>query len=88
MDLQPMQNKIYEIRGYRIMPDFDLAELYEVEASVLNQSANRKPERFHPDFMFQLTEREWDNISSQFVITSKAKRSPFAFACSQFIRTV
>jgi hypothetical protein len=65
------------------MLDFDLASLYEVETRVLNQSVKRNIRRFPEDFMFQLTELEWDNISSQFVTTSRLKRPksalPFAF---------
>ena len=79
MDLQPIQNKIYEIRGYKVMLDFDLAELYEVETRVLNQAVKRNPKRFPPDFMFQLTSEEWERISSQFVMTSRAKRPKSAF---------
>lgn len=55
--------------------DFDLAEIYEVETRVLNQSVkldiNRNIERFPSDFMFQLTKEEWQNMSSQFVMTSR-----------------
>jgi len=83
MDLQPIQNKIYEIRGFKVMLDFDLAEIYEIETRVLNQAVKRNVERFPDDFMFQLTRSEWKNMSSQFVMTSRSKRPkssiPFAF---------
>ncbi|MCD8043077.1 MAG: ORF6N domain-containing protein [Tannerellaceae bacterium] len=83
MDLQHIQSKIFEIRGYKVMLDFDLAEMYQVETRVLNQSVKRNIERFPNDFMFQLTLQEWENISSQFVTTSRLKRPksalPFAF---------
>ena len=50
-----IQNKIYEIRGVKVMLDFDLAEMYGVETKVLNQSVKRNIRRFPDDFMFQLT---------------------------------
>jgi len=76
LQIQPadIQNKIYIIRGQRIMIDSDLAEIYGVETRVLNQSVKRNIERFPEDFMFQLTEIEWQYMSSQFVMTSKSKR--------------
>ena len=83
MDLQPIQSKIFEIRGYRVMLDFDLAGIYQVETRILNQAVKRNIERFPEDFMFQLTQTEWQNMSSQFVMTSRAKRPksalPLAF---------
>lgn len=66
-------NKIYEIRDHKVMLDNDLAELYGVETKVLNQSIRRNFERFPEDFMFQLTESEWESLRSQFV-TSKIGR--------------
>ena len=66
-------NKIYEICGYKVMLDSDLAELYGVETKVLNQSIRRNIERFPENFMFQLTESEWQSLRSQFV-TSKIGR--------------
>ena len=81
--LQLIQSKIYEIRGQKVMLDFDLAEMYEVETRVLNQAVKRNIERFPEDFMFQLTAEEWQNMSSQFVMTSRSKRPktamPLAF---------
>lgn len=65
------------------MLDFDLAELYEVETRVLNQAVKRNIKRFPKGFMFQLTEKEWETMSSQFVMTSPSKRPkaalPLAF---------
>ena len=55
MDIQIIQNKIYEIRGQRVMLDFDLAELYQVTTKVLKQSVRRNSERFPSDFMFEIT---------------------------------
>ncbi len=66
-----IQNLIYEVRGKRVMLDFDLARLYNVETRVLNQAVKRNIKRFPIDFMFQLTKDELDNMSSQFVMTSK-----------------
>ena len=83
MELAEIQSMIYEIRGTRVMLDFDLAELYRVETRVLNQAVKRNIERFPEDFMFQLDTREWENMSSQFVMTSRLKRPktslPYAF---------
>ena len=78
-----IESLIYEIRGMKVMLDFDLAELYQVETRVLNQAVKRNAERFPKDFMFQLTEHEWSLMSSQIVTTSIRKRPksalPFAF---------
>jgi hypothetical protein len=57
MLLVTIQNKIYEVNGVKIMLDFDLAELYEVETRVLNQAIKRNIESFPEDFMFRLTRR-------------------------------
>lgn len=64
-----IENKIYEVGGYNVMFDFDLAELYEVETRVLNQAVKRNIDIFPQDFMFQLTADQWKTISSQFVMT-------------------
>ncbi len=73
-DIQIIQNRIYEVRGQRVMFDFDLAALYGVETRVLNQAVKRNIERFPEDFMFQLEASEWALMSSQFVMTSRMKR--------------
>lgn len=83
MELQVIQNKIYEIRGYRVMLDFDLAEMYGIETRVLKQSVRRNMKRFEgDDFMFELTRDELSR--SQFVILDRRrggniKYLPFAF---------
>lgn len=59
MKLQPIQNKIYEIRGVRVMLDFDLAALYQVTTGNLNKAVKRNIERFPDRFMFQLTKEEF-----------------------------
>ena len=76
-----VQNLIYEIRGQKVMLDFDLARLYQVSTGALNQAVKRNIERFPADFMFRLTGEEVQNMMSQFVISSKRKTSapPFAF---------
>lgn len=86
MQLKNIQSKIYEIRNQKVMFDFDLATLYEVETRVLNQAVKRNSDLFPEDFMFQLTLKELDELyrmSSQFVMTSKQKRpkssTPYAF---------
>ena len=76
-----VQNLIHEFRGQKVMLDFDLARLYQVETRVLNQSVKRNLKRFPPDFMFQLTEDEWLTNSSQIVMTSNRPKTalPYAF---------
>ncbi len=78
-----IQQKIYEIRGEMVMLDFDLAFLYEVDTKTLNQAVKRNEQRFPSDFMFRLTEKEWDDMISKSVILSGYKRNkrliPFAF---------
>lgn len=59
MELSILQSKIHEIRGVKILLDFDLAILYSVETKVLNQSVKRNTIRFPNDFMFQVTLSEW-----------------------------
>jgi len=79
--LTQIKNMIYEIRGQKVMLDSDLASLYGVELRSLNQAVKRNIDRFPSDFMFQLTDEEWKNLRSQFVIFSKDARKykPFAF---------
>ena len=69
-NIEIIKNRIYEVRGQRVMLDRDLAELYGVETRVLNQAVKRNIERFPEDFMFQLTAEERDSMSSQIVMTS------------------
>lgn len=71
MQLQLIQQKIFEIRGQNIMLDFDLAVLYEVETRVLNQAVKRNNDRFPEDFMFRITKKEWSLMRSQSVIASE-----------------
>ncbi|MCO4844695.1 MAG: ORF6N domain-containing protein [Sulfurovum sp.] len=81
--ITPIHHKIYTLRGKQVMLDFDLAELYHVETKVFNQAVKRNIERFPDDFMFQLSEEEYENLRSQFV-TSSLKHGgrrymPYAF---------
>ncbi|RRD60435.1 ORF6N domain-containing protein [Tannerella forsythia] len=62
MELQLIQNKIFEIREQRVMLDYNLAELYEVETRALKQAVKRNIKRFPPDFMFELTKSEWQEL--------------------------
>ena len=70
---QTIENKIYVIRGQKVMLDEDLAELYGIETRLINQAVKRSPERFPGDFMFQLTENEYDSLRSQIVISKKGR---------------
>lgn len=70
--IQSIQNRIYEIRGERVMLDFDLAALYEVEIRVLNQAVKRNIKRFPSDFMFQLTKDEFENLGFQVETTENS----------------
>jgi hypothetical protein len=63
--MQSIQNRIYEIRGQRVMLDRDLAGLYEIETRSLNQAAKRNIRRFPEDFMFRLTKAELETIKRQ-----------------------
>lgn len=81
MEIAVIQSKIYEVRGVKVMLDKDLASLYQVEVRVLNQAVKRNIKRFLSDFMFQLTKEEWENLKSQFVISSWGgiRKLPYAF---------
>ncbi len=70
VDEQLLRNKIYMIRGQQVMLDFDLAEIYGYSTSAFNQQVNRNIEKFDEDFMFRLTQTEFENLMSQNVISS------------------
>ena len=84
-ELTTIQSKIYEIRGQRVMLDFDLAPLYQVQTKVLKQAVRRNIERFPADFMFEITIDEYnslkDSLRSQIVTSNKGgtRYMPFAF---------
>ncbi len=80
-ELIQVKNLIYEIRGYKVMLDSDLASLYEIETKALNQAVKRNIKRFPENFMFQLMKDEWQDLRSQFVTFKKdiRKYSPYVF---------
>ena len=71
MKAQIIQDRIYEVRGEKIMLDFDLAQLYGVETRIFNQAVKRNAASFPKDFMFRLTLKEWKTMMSQIVISSE-----------------
>lgn len=75
MNLHIIHSKIFEIRKQKVMLDFDLAELYEVETRILNQSVKRNIEKFPEDFMFRTSINEWEIIWSQIVTGSDISNS-------------
>ena len=85
MELQIIQNKIYEIRGHKVMLDFDLAVLYQLETKRLKEAVRRNINRFPNDFMFELSETEWNSLRTQFATLKNLARGqhskylPFAF---------
>ena len=78
MNTEIIHNKIYEIRGHKVMLDYEIAEMYEVETKRINEQVKRNIERFPEDFMFQLTENEWEMMRSQIVTTSDSNWSQIA----------
>jgi hypothetical protein len=84
MEIEIVKNSILEIRGKKVILDFELAKLYEVETRVLKQAVRRNMERFPEDFMFTLTTDEWNAQRSQIVMFKRGKGNypkylPFAF---------
>jgi len=73
MQLQQIETKIYDIRGQKVMLDFDLAEMYEVQTKNLNLAVKRNINRFPKDFMFQLSKTEWEVLRLQ-ILTSNSQR--------------
>jgi len=69
--IQSIQNRIYEIRGERVMIDKDLAALYETETKALNLAVKRNIKRFPKDFMFQLSKEEFEDLRFQFETSEK-----------------
>jgi len=80
-ELEIITKKIHEIRNQKVMLDYDLAALYEIETKVLKQAVRRNIERFPEDFMFELSKEEFHNLRSQFVTSSYGgiRYMPFAF---------
>lgn len=90
---QTIAEKIYIIRGQKVMLDRDLAEMYGVETSYLNRAVKRNFTRFPEDFMFQVSKEEFQNLIFQIGISSSwggTRKFPYAFTeqvvatCSQF----
>jgi len=80
MELEVIQNRIYEIRGYKVILDKDLAELYEVTTSNLNKAVKRNLDRFPEDFMFQLNNKEFDLIFQNGTSSwGGTRKLPYAF---------
>jgi len=81
MELDVIQNKIFEIRGYKVMLDFDLALMYKVENKRLKESVRRNLNRFPEDFMFKLTEIEFNSLRTQIASSNRGglRYMPFAF---------
>lgn len=84
MQLQKIQNRIYEARGQNVMLDFDLADLYETETKRLKEAVRRNIDRFPNDFMFELTREEYNSLRTQFATLEAgrgkySKFNPFAF---------
>lgn len=81
MELAIIQNRIYDIRGQKVMIDRDLAGLYQVETRRLNEAVKRNIKRFPSDFMFQLTKEEFESLMSQFATSNRGgtRKLPFAF---------
>ena len=69
-NIETIKNVIYEIRGQKVMLDYDLATLYGVKTGALNQAVKRNNNRFPEDFMFKLTETEWEEIICNLQISS------------------
>ena len=81
MQITTIQSKIHEIRGVKVMLDFDLADLYETTTKRLKEAVRRNLNRFPEDFMFELTKNELDSLRTQFATSKRGgiRYPPFAF---------
>lgn len=81
MEIEKIKNSILEIRGMKVILDFELAKMYQVETKRLKESVRRNIRRFSNDFMFELTADEWKNLRSQIATSSWGGKRylPFAF---------
>ena len=86
MELEVIQNKIFEIRGHKVLLDFDLALLYSVETSVLKQAVRRNISRFPEDFMFEITASEMNSLRSQIVTLKKGKGQHLKYMPFEFTK--
>lgn len=71
-----LQDRIFTVRGQRVILDSDLAKLYGVPTKRLNEQVRRRPDRFPPDFAFLLSSTEWEAVRSQ-VAASTGRRAPY-----------
>jgi len=81
MQLQKIQSKIFELRGYKVMLDSDLAELYETETKRLKEAVRRNIDRFPSDFMFEVNKQEFESLRTQFASSNRGgtRYLPFVF---------
>lgn len=81
MEVEHIKNSILEIRGHKVILDFELAKMYQVETRRLKESVRRNIRRFPKDFMFELTQEVWNNLRSQIATSSWGgqRYAPFAF---------
>ena len=81
MQQQKIETKIFEVRGKKIILDFDLAKLYETETKRLKEAVRRNIQRFPDDFMFELTKKEFESLRTQFATSKKGgmRYLPYAF---------
>ncbi len=79
-------NKIYLVRNQKVMLDTDLAELYGVKTFRLNERVKRNIDRFPEDFMFQLTEGEWESLTSQIAMSKKGRGGRRTLPYDVFLR--
>lgn len=82
MNIKQIESKIYEIRGIKVMLDYDLATLYDVETKYLNLAVKRNIKRFPNDFMFQISIEEWNTLRLQFATSNQkggTRYQPYAF---------
>jgi phage regulator Rha-like protein len=81
MTLEIIENKIYEVRGQKVMLDFDLAELYQTETKYLKRAVKQNIKKFPADFMFELTKIEFESLRCNFSTSKRGgtRYMPFAF---------
>ena len=82
MELTTIKNSIHEIRGFKVILDFELAKMYQVETKYLKRTVKNNLKRFPSDFMFELSETEWQNLRCKFSTSKNAggiRYLPFAF---------
>jgi hypothetical protein len=81
MELELIKNSIHEIRGKKVILDFELAKMYQTETKRLKEAVRRNIRRFPSDFMFELLSEEWNELRTQFATSKKGgtTRPPFAF---------